>query len=103
MDRAVGVLDGYGVGDAGHLRADADPRIEQPRLVTKARGGVMITADHHNLRAGVAYPRERLVEQPHGRDWRDGPVVHVPADEDEIDLLGPDDLDEVVDERGLGR
>ncbi len=103
VDRAVGVLDDDGVGDASHLRADTDPGIEQPRLVTKACGGVMITADHHNLRAGVAYPRERLVEQPHGGDRWDGPVVHVSADDDEIDLLGPDDLDEVVDERGLGR
>ncbi len=63
----------------------------------------MITADHHNPRAGIAHPGERFVEQPHGRDRWDGPVVHVPSDDNEVDLLDTDNLDEVVDERGLGR
>ncbi len=100
--RAVRVLDDEGAGHRGRVGADADPRIEQAGLVPEAPGGVMVAADHHDPGAGVAQPRERVVEQLQGPHRRDRPVMHITGDEDEFDPLAADDVHEVVDERALG-
>ena len=62
----------------------------------------MVPAGEHDRRARVGQAGQRLVEQGHHLDPRQGAVVDVTRDHDGVHGLGPHHLDEVVDHRGLG-
>ena len=63
----------------------------------------MVAAGQHHLGPRAGQPDQRLVGQPHRVDLRQRPVVDVTGDDDEVDPLGLDDLEQVVDVRRLVR
>ncbi len=87
------------VGDRGaHVQTRAlGPARPEPEPL----GGVVVAAGDDDLRPGVEQPVEGVVEQAHGVDRRERPVVHVAGHDHRLDGLGPDHLDQVVEEPGL--
>ena len=102
-DRAVLVVEQHrlvdpaGVGAQVHARRASTSRALKP----SRRGGVVVAAGDHHPGPGGGEPVERVVGQRHGVDRRQRPVVDVARDDHEVDLLGLDGLDQVVDVRRL--
>ena len=63
----------------------------------------MVAAGEHHQGAGRGEPGQGLVGQPDRVDVRQRPVVDVAGDDDQVDPLGGDDLEQVVDVRRLVR
>ena len=63
--------------------------------------GVVVAAGEHHPGAGRGEPGQGLVGQPDRVDVRQRPVVDVAGDDDQVDPLGGDDLEQVVDVRRL--
>ena len=87
------------VGDGGaHVQTGAlGPTRPEPEPL----GGVVVAAGDDDLRPGVEQPVEGVVEQAHGVDRRQRAVVHVAGHDHRLDGLGPDHLDQVVEEPRL--
>ncbi len=96
----VGQLDGTGglVGVGAQVNTGV---VDQPRPEAQPLGGVVVAAGDHHPRPGGREPGEGLVGEPHRVDGRQRPVVDVAGEDDQVDLLGHHDLDQVVDEGSL--
>ncbi len=87
--------------------AEASVRMKTPaasisrELKPSRLGGVVVAAGEHDPGAGGGEPGEGLVGQPDRVDVRQRPVVDVAGDDDQVDPLGVDDLQQVVDVRRL--
>ena len=98
----VGQLDGR--ADRGGVGADEHAgRVDQPRAEPEPLGGVVVAAGQHHLGARAGEPHQRLVGQPDGVDLGERAVVDVTGDDHEVDPLGLDHLEQVVDVRRLVR
>ncbi len=98
----VGQLDGC--ADRGGVGADEHAgRVDQPRAEPEPLGGVVVAAGQHHLGARAGEPHQRLVGQPDGVDLGERAVVDVTGDDHEVDPLGLDHLEQVVDVRRLVR
>ena len=62
---------------------------------------VVVAAGDHDLGPRGGQPHQGLVGQPDGVDRGERPVVDVAGDHDEVDALGLDHLEQVVDVRSL--
>ena len=75
--------------------------VDQPGAEPEPARGVVVAAGDHDAGAGGGEPGEGLVGQRDGVDRGQRPVVDVAGDDHQVDLLGLDGLDQVVDERRL--
>ena len=64
-------------------------------------GGVVVAAGDHHLGPRAGEPASASSASATASTWRERPVVDVAGDDDEVDCLGLDHLDQVVDERRL--
>ncbi len=97
-DGTVLVLDHHRIADPGEVGADVDAGgVDQARGEPEPLGRVVVAGGEHDPGARGGQPRERLVGEAHGVDRRQGAVVDVARDEHHVDLLGGDDLEQVVD------
>ncbi len=74
---------------------------QQPRAEPQTARGVVVAAGEDDGGARAGQPGQDLVEQGHDLDAGQGPVVDVTGHDDRVDPLAPDDLDQVVEDRGL--
>ena len=101
-DRAVLVVEQHGLVDATGVGAQVDPgEVDQPGVEAEAAAGVVVARGDHHPCSGGAQPVKGLVGQLDGVDGGQCPVVDVAGHDHEIDLLGLDRLDQVVDVRRL--
>ena len=101
MDRDAADEDGG--PDRLERAADVHARAgEQARGEPEPDRRVVVAAREDDLGAGVDEPFERVGEEGDGVGRRHRAVVDVAGDEDGVDPLGPDGLDEVVEEPRLG-
>ena len=101
-DRPVGVLQEHGRPDWRSVGADVDTgSVEEPGPEAEPVRGVVVARDEHDPGTRRSQPRERLVGQPDGVDVGQRAVVDVTRDDHEVDGLGGDDLEQVVDVRRL--
>ena len=63
---------------------------------------IVVAADHDDAGARVPQPGEPVGAELHGVHRRDRAVVDVAGDQNGVDLLGPDDADEMIKVGGLG-
>ena len=102
VERAVGELEG---GDRpGPAEAAADDHARQvgePVVGGQALGAVVVAGDGHDPHPVGDQAVEGVAQQGHRLGGRDGPVVEVAGDHDEVDALGHHDLDQPVEERRL--
>ena len=97
-DRTVLVGQPDGGADPGGVGADEDAGgVDQPRAEPEPLRGVVVAAGQHDPGARARQPGQRLVGEPDGVDRRQRSVVDVTGDDDEVDPLGLDDLEQVVD------
>ena len=101
-DRPVGVLEQHRRADRRRVRADVDTgSVEEPGAEAEPLGGVVVARDEHDPGTRRSQPRERLVREPDGVDVGERAVVDVTRDDHQVDALGRDDLEQVVDVRRL--
>ena len=94
----------HGGADPGGVGADEDAGgVDQPGAEPEPLRGVVVAAREHDPGPRARQPGQGLVGQPHGVDRRQRPVVDVTGDDDQVDPLGLDDLEQVVDVCGLVR
>ena len=62
----------------------------------------MVAAGQNHLCAGAGQGHQRVVQQPDHVDSRQGAVVDIARDQDNVDCLIPHKGDELVDEGPLG-
>ena len=93
---------------AGDVYDRALPHVDAVRLADEAlarlaasRARVVITSGNHDLCGGRGQAGEGLVGEVDRVDVRQCPVVDVAGDDDQVDPLGGDDLEQVVDVRRL--
>ena len=72
-------------------------RLEETRGEPEAGRGVVVAAGDHDPGAGVDEPVEGLDSRATVSTGGQGPVVDVAADHDDVDPLGPDRVDQVVE------
>ena len=83
--------------------AEASVRMKTPaasisrELKPRRLRGVVVAAGEHDPGPGRGQPGQGLVGEPDGVDVGQRPVVDVAGDDDEVDPLGVDDLEQVVD------
>ena len=75
---------------------------EQPLTEAQSDGRVVVAADDDDRHPQVGEAAERLVQQGHRLDRRDGSVVDVAGHHHGVDAGVGGHLDQVVDEGGLG-
>jgi hypothetical protein len=75
--------------------------VHQPAPEAESPGGVVVAADEDDAGAGLAEAHQRRFAQLDGVERRHGPVVDVAGDEHGVDALGPDRLDQRVQEGRL--
>ena len=78
-------------------------RVDQRAAEAEPGRRVVVAAGHDDPRARVAQPDQPVLAQRHRVQGRDRTIVDVTGDEHGVDLLGPDDLHEVIEVGGLGR
>ncbi|CUR60091.1 hypothetical protein NOCA270074 [metagenome] len=101
-DRAVLVVEQHRRADGVGAGADEHPRcVDQVGAEAEALGGVVVAAGDDHLRPRARESGEALVGEPNGVDRGEGPVVDVSGHDHEVDTLGLDHLQEVVDVRSL--
>ena len=102
-DRAVPVRQHHRLGQRPGPGAQVHPgRVDQGAAEAEPPRRIVVAADHDDARAGVPQPDQPVLAQRHGVHRRDRAVVDVAGDQHGVDLLGPDDADEMIEVGGLG-
>ena len=86
---------------AASARMKTPAAVDEAGAEAESLGGVVVAAADHDLGPRSGQPHQGLVRQAYGVDRRECAVVDVAGDHDEVDALGLDHLEQVVDVRSL--
>ena len=78
------------------------PAFQQPGREAEPDGRVVVAAGQDHLGTGTGQGHQGVVEQADDVDPRQGTVIDVAGDEDDVDRLITDAADQLIDERALG-
>ena len=102
-DRAVPVRQHDRLGHRPGPGAQVHPGgVDQRAAETEPARRIVVAADHDDAGARVPQPGQPVGAELHGVHRRDRPVVDVAGHQNGVDLLGPDDADEMIKVGGLG-